>query len=245
MVIKAPTKIKNPLFKEELKYIPLEGVKSVEESKDAEIREKLKGSVVEVGKPEPYNLKQMCVIQGIEPPVKMQILFEKYDFWLIEAPFAFLPALNTHFEQARILARLESLSDDVEDPIVHDMYPDNISEEKKEKHRISIGLSLKFAEIIEPKVQYVDEIEFTRLYPIIEIAGIGKSESIWAFSEEALSNLKNVNTLYTVVKVPHGTKGINVRFYLYAEAPTKWGLKLLGIEKDEKYEKYEIPFSNA
>ena len=46
---------------------------------------------------------------------------------------------------------MESLSEDVENPIVHDAYPKNIYETKKEKHKVSIGLSLKFAEIIEPK----------------------------------------------------------------------------------------------
>lgn len=250
MVIKAPTKITNPLFRAELEYIPeidyspLEWVKSSGktpeiEPEDAEIREKLKGFVVEVGKPEPYDLKEMYEIQGIETPAKMQMLFRKYDFWLIEAPFAFMSSHNTHFEQARILAKMESLSDDVENPIVHDAYPNNIYEKKKEKHRIRIGLSLKFAEIVEPKVQFVDEIEFTRLEPVIEVAGIGKSEPIWDFSRKALSNHKDVNTLYTIVKVPQGAEGMNIRFFSYAEVPTKLGFKLVGMENEDRY---EIPF---
>lgn len=64
MVIKAPTKITTPLFRTELEYIHFEEVKSFGktpeiEQDEAEIREKLKGSVVEVGRPEPYNLKEM------------------------------------------------------------------------------------------------------------------------------------------------------------------------------------------
>jgi len=244
MVIKAPTKIENPLFRAELEYISFDGEKSDEETPEiepgeAEIREKLKGSVVEVGRPESYDLKEMYEIQEIKPPAKMQMLFRKYDFWLIEAPFSFMPSRNTHFERARILAKMESLSEYVENPIVHDAYPKNIYETKKEKHKVSIGLSLKFAEIIEPKVQFVDEIEFTRLEPVIEVAGIGKSETIWAFSEGALSSHRDVNTLYAIVKVPQGTEGMNLRFFLYAEIPTRLGLKLLGMESQDSY---KIPF---
>lgn len=244
MVIKAPTKITTPLFRTELEYIHFEEVKSFGktpeiEQDEAEIREKLKGSVVEVGRPEPYNLKEMYEIQEIEPPAKMQMLFRKYDFWLIETPFSFMHSHNTHFEWARILAKMESLSGDIENPIVHDVYPKNIYETKKEKHKVSIGLSLKFAEIIEPKVQFVDEIEFNRLEPVIEVAGIGTSETIWAFSEGALSSHRDVNTLYTIVKVPQGTERMNLKFFLYAEMPTRLGLKLVGIESQNSY---KIPF---
>lgn len=244
MVIKAPTKIANPLLRAELEYIPFKKVKSFGrtpeiEQDEAEIREKLKGSVVEVGRPEPYNLKEMYEIQEIKPPAKMQMLFRKYDFWLIEIPFSFMHSRNTHFEWARILAKMESLSEDTEKLIVHDAYPKNIYETKKEKHKVSIGLSLKFAEIIEPKVQFVDEIEFNRLEPIIEVAGIGTSEMIWAFSEGALSSHRDVNTLYTIVKVPQETEGMNLKFFLYAEMPTRLGLKLVGIESQNSY---KIPF---
>lgn len=237
MVIKAPTKIENPLFSAELEYIPFDGEKSDEETPEAEaeMSEKLKGSVIKVGKPESFNLKEMYAKQRIEPPAKIQMLFEKYDFWLIEAPVSFMPSLNTHFERARILAKMESLSDDIENPIVHDAYPNNICEEKKGKHKISIELGLKFAEIIEPKAQYVDEIEYTKLEPVIEVAGIGTSEPIWEFSENALSNHKDVNTLYTIIKVRQGTKEMNLKFFLYAEVPTMWGLKLVGREGKNNY----------
>lgn len=239
MVIKAPTEITNPLFRAELEYISFDGAKSdmisKTESDEAEIKDRLRGSVVEVGKPETYDLKKMYEKQRIKPPLKMEMLFQKYDFWLVESSFSFMPSHNTNFEQARILAKMESLSDDAENPIVHDAYPNNIYEKKKEKHRISIGLSLKFAELLEPKFQYIDEIEFTKLEPIIEVAGIGKSDPIWAFSKEALSNHKYANVLYTIIKVPQGTKGINVKFFLYAEVPTKLGLKLLSIERKDSY----------
>lgn len=245
MVIIAPTNIENPLFRAELEYIPIDtkkpdkfnlfGKKIEDETDDAEIRERLRGYVVEVGEPEPYNLKEMYEIQGIKPPVKIQMLFKKYDFWLIESPVSFMPSLNSHFEQARVLIKMESLSEDIKKPIVHDAYPNNISEEVQEKHKVSIELGLKFAEIIEPKAQYVDEIEFTRLAPVIEVAGIGTSEPIWEFSERALSNHKDAKALYTIIKTPQGTRGMSISFFLYAEVLTICGLKLLGKEHTDSY----------
>lgn len=245
MVIIAPTKIENTLFRTELEYIPIDekkhnkinlfGKKTEAEPDDAEIRERLRGYVIEIGKPESYNLKEMYEIQGIRPPVKIQILFKKYDFWLIEAPVSFMPSPNTRFEHARILVNMESLLDGIESPTVHDAYPNNISEEIQEKHKVSIGLGLKFAEIIEPKVQCVDEIEFIRLKPVIEVAGIGTSQPIWDFSKKALSNHEDAKTLYTIIKTPQGITGMNISFFLYAEVPTIWGLKLLGKERTDRY----------
>jgi hypothetical protein len=252
MVIVAPTKVEKPLFKAELEYIPIGNKKPEKaslfsktsgiEPDDVEIRERLRGYIVEVGKPESYNLKEMYEIQEIKPPVKIQMLFRKYDFWLIESPISFMPSSNTHFEQARVLVKMESLLDYIEEPIVHDAYPNNISEEIKENHKVSIELGLKFAEIIEPKAQYVDEIEFTRLKPVIEVAGIGTSQPIWDFSENALSNHKDAKTLYTIVKTPQGTEGMNISFFLYAEVPTIWGSKLLGKESKERSNIYKIIF---
>lgn len=247
MVIKAPTKIENSLFRVELDYMPPDVVKSSGkapeiEKEDAEIRERLKGNVIEVGKPESYNLKEMYEIQEIKPPVKIQMLFKKYDFWLIEAPFSFMLSHSTRFEQAGIVVKMESLSDSLESPIVHDAYPNNIYDERKEKQNVSIELGLKFAEVIGPKVQYVHEIEFTRLQPVIEVAGIGTSKPIWKFSDKALSNDIDAKTLYTIIKSPQGTEGMNIKFSMHVEVPTILGLKFIssGIE-DKRYE-YKMKF---
>jgi len=150
MVIVAPTKIENPLFRAELEYIPIDEKKPNKaslfgrapeiEPDDAEIRERLRGSIVEVGKPESYNLREMYEIQNIKPPIKIQTLFRKYNFWLIEAPVSFMPSPNANFEHARVLIKMESLSNNIENPLAHDAYPNNISEEVQEKHKVSIEL---------------------------------------------------------------------------------------------------------
>lgn len=165
----------------------------------------------------------------------------KYDCWLIEAPVSVMPAPSTYFENVRVIVKMESISDS-EKPIAHDAYPNNISREIVERRKVGVRLSLNFVEVLRPRIEYVDEIEFTRLEPVIKVAGIGTSEPIWGFSGKALSNHGDAKTLYIIAKTPQGTKGIYISFILYAEVSTKWRLKLLGKEYKERTDRYMIPF---
>lgn len=245
-VIKAPTKIEHPVYKAEFKYTPAPGTKAKEISgfNDAEIQERLTGNIMEVGEPGYWNLKELCKRKGFKLPVEIEMLLDEFDFWLIQSAFSFMPAHDNQFKWARIVAKMEPLSERMMmNPITYDAYPRNIYEEKKEKHRISIGLSLKFAEIIEPKAEYVKEIEFTRLEPVITVAGIGKSEPTWDFRDRAAFNLKDVNALYIIMKTPIKSEGIKVSYFSYAQIHTKWGGIIPATARTLKGEEtYEIKF---
>ena len=243
-VVKAPTKIEHPVYRAEFKYTPAPGVKGIKGFEDTEIQQRLTGNIMEVGEPERWNLKELCKRKEIKLPVEIEMLCDEFDFWLIQSAFAFMPAHDNQFDWGRIVTKMEPLSESMKNPIAYDAYPRNIYEEKKEKHRISIGLSLKFAEIIEPKVEYVKEIEFTRLEPVITVAGIGKSEPTWDFSDRAAFNLKDVNALYIIMKTPIKSEGIKVSYFSYAQIHTKWGgiipTKARPLKGEE--ETYEIKF---
>jgi len=242
-MIKPPTKIEHPVYKAEFRYTPAPGVKGIEGLEDATIEKRLTGNIMEVGEPERWNLKELCKRKGIKLPVEIDMLCDEYNFWLVQSSFAFMPAHDNQFKWGRIVAKMEPLSESMKNPIAYDAYPRNIYEEKKEKHIISIGLSLKFAEIIEPKAEYVKEIEFTRLEPVITAAGIGKSEPTWDFSDRAAFNLKDVNALYIIAKTPIGSEGIKINYFSYAQIHTKWGGIIPATSKKLKGEEtYEIKF---
>jgi hypothetical protein len=224
-MIKPPTKIEHPVYRAEFRYTPAPGVKGIKGFEDAEIEKRLTGNIMEVGEPERWNLKELCNRKGIELPVEIEMLCDEFDFWLVQSSFAFMPAHDNQFDWGRIVAKMEPLSGSMKNPIAYDAYPRNIYQERKEKHRISIGLSLKFAEIIEPKAEYVKEIEFTRLEPVITVAGIGRSEPTWDFSDRAAFNLKDVNALYIITKTPIESEGIKLSYFSYAQIRNK----LLGI----------------
>jgi len=164
-VIKAPTKIEQPIYRAKFKYTPAPGTKGISGFDDTEIQKRLIENIMEVGEPERWNLKELCKRKEIKLPVGMEMLLDEFDFWLIQSAFSFMPAHDSQFKWGRIVAKIEPLSERMKYPITYDAYPRDIYEERKEKHRISIGLSLKFAEIIEPKAEYVQEIEFIRLEP--------------------------------------------------------------------------------
>jgi hypothetical protein len=243
-VIKAPTKIEHPVYRAEFRYTPAPGVKAIKGFEDTEIEKRLTGNIMEVGEPEHWNLKELCIRKGIKLPVEIEMLCDEFDFWLLQSPFAFMPAQDNKFNWARIVAKMEPLSENMKNPIAYDAYPKGIYEKRKEKHRISIGLSLKFAEVIEPKAEYVKEIEFTRLEPVITVAGIGKSDPTWDFSNRAAFNLKDVNALYVNMKTPIKSEGIKINYFSYAQIRNK----LLGIipttakPLEGEEETYEIRF---
>lgn len=245
VVIKAPTKIEHPIYRAEFKYTPAPRTKAKEISgfTDTEIQERLTGNIMEVGEPERWNLKELCKRKGIKLPVEIEMICDEFDFWLIQSAFSFMPAHDSQFKWARIVAKMAPLSENMKNPITYDAYPRDIYEEKKEKHRISIGLSLKFAEIIEPKAEYVQEIEFTRLEPVITVAGIGKSEPTWDFSDRAAFNLKDVNALYIIMRTPIKSEGIKVSFFSCAKIRTRWGGIIPTTARTLKGEEaYEIKF---
>lgn len=242
-IIKVPTTIEHPVYKAEFRYTSALGVKGIGGLDDTKIQERLTGNIMEVGEPEFWDLKELCERKGIQPSVELEMLFDKFDFWLIQSAFSFMPAQDSQFKWARMVAKMEPLSESLKSPLAYDAYPRNIYEEKKEKHRISIGLSLKFAEIIGLNAGYVQEIEFTRLEPVISVAGIGKSEPTWDFSDRVAFNLKDVNALYIIMKTPIKSEGIKVSYFSYAQIRDK----LLGIipttaEKLKGKETYEIIF---
>lgn len=218
-VIKAPTKIEHPIYRAEFKYTPALGIKKISGFNDTD-QERLKGNIIEVGEPERWNLKELCKRKEMKLPIEMKMLFNEFDFWLIQSPFSFMPAHDNQFKWGRIVAKMEPLSESMKNPIAYDVYPRDIHQEKKENHRISIGLSLKFAEIIGLNAEYVQEIEFTRLVPVITVAGIGKSKPTWNFRGSAAFNLKDVNTLYIIMKTPIGSEGIKVSYFSHARIHT-------------------------
>lgn len=244
-VIKAPTKIERTLYKAEFDYNPPPGTKkAIGGRNDKEVQEKLKGNIIEIGEPARWNLRELYARKGLKLPAEIEILFKESDFWLIQSAFSFMPAHDNQFEWGRIVAIMEPLSEGAKYPIAYDAYPRNIFEEKKEHQKISIGMNLKFAEIIGPNAEYVKEIEFTKLEPVITVGGIGKSDPKWDFRDKASFNLKDVNSLYIIIKAPIGSEGINIRYSAYAQIITRWGgIFPISVEKKLIEEPpYEIRF---
>jgi hypothetical protein len=223
-VIRASAKIENPVFRAEFKYLPASGVhRQVGGCSDEEIQRRLTGNIMEVGKPEHWSLKELCKRRKVQLPAQIEMLMTESDFWLIESTFSCVPAPGNRFEWVRIIANLEPYPKDKENTMAYDVFPKDIYEEKKEKRRISIGLNFKFAEIVQAEAQYVREIEFTKLEPIITVAGIGKLKPTWDFRERASFNLSGGHALFIILRTPLDAKEIRMSYSSHAHLQTKWG----------------------
>jgi len=225
-IIKAPTKIEQPIYKAEFRYDPsgtfLKSGRTGEVQDDTEIFERLRGDVLVVGKPNSWPLKELCQREQKRLPAQVEMLCEKFDLYLIEAAFSCTPAENNTFESARIGAQMMPLVEDMEAPTAYDAYPRDIYREREVLQRVRIGLDLKFAAIIAPGAEYIKEVHYNQLTPEITVAGVGTDTLIWAFRERAAFNLKNVNTFYVIAQMPVGADGMNISFPSSAKIKTYW-----------------------
>ena len=244
-IIKAPTKISAPVYRAQFKYIPPSlGSDKIEKgtTNESEIQQRLSGNIIEVGQPECWNLKELCTRKRVNIPEKIRMLTDRYDFWLIQSAFAFIPAHGSKFTWARIVTVMEALPDISGDPIAYDAFPKNIYEEKYKDKEINVGLNFKFKTVVETKADYIQKIELTKLEPLISVAGIGKTKPTWDFRGKAAFSLKDVNALYMIVKTPVHSKGLKLSFFSHAEISTKWGGLFPTTSKPKGEDSYEVIF---
>jgi hypothetical protein len=226
MVIKAPTDI-DYIYKAKFDYDegPIKNELSFEKSTEARtIQEKLEANIMGFGKPELWNLRKLCKNKNIKLPIEIESLLKRYDFWLIQSKVSFMPAPNSYLLWLRIASKIESLSQDIENPIFYDAYPKEIYKEGQEKRKKVLGLDLKFSELLDVSGEYVDEIESSRLEPVISIAGLGESEVFWDFREGASTNFRGLHALYSIVKLPPKSEGMKISYFARAQVKTKLGI---------------------
>lgn len=245
MVIKAPVNI-DYIYKAKFEYDegPVKSELNFEKSTEVRtIEEKLEANIMGFGKPEWWDLKALCETKDIKLPVQMESLLERYNFWLIQSKVSFMPAPNSYLLWLRIACKVESLSEYTENPIFYDAYPKEIHEKRQEKRKRVLGLNLKFSELLDAGGEYVDEIEFSRLEPVINVAGLGESEVFWDFREGASTNFRGLSALYSIVELPPESEGMKISYFARAQVKTKRGIIPVSLKKKLDGEKtYKINF---
>jgi hypothetical protein len=245
MVIKAPTEI-DYIYKAKFEYDegPIKSELSLEKSAEAKtIQEKLEANIMGFGKPEWWNLRELCETKDVKLPVEMESLLDRYDFWLIQSKISFIPSPDSHLLWLRIASKVESLSENVIDPIFYDAYPREVHEEKPEKRKRVVGLNLKFSELLDAKGEYIEEVECSRLEPVISVAGLGESEAFWDFRGGASTNFRGLHALYSIIELPPESEGMKISYFSRAKIKTKLGIFPVSLKKKLNGEKtYEIDF---
>ena len=102
---------------------------------------------------------------------------------------------------------------------------------------------LKFSELLDAKGEYIEEIECSKIEPVISIAGLGESEAFWDFRGGASTNFRGLHALYYIIELPPESEGMKISYFSRAKIKTKLGIFPVSLKKKLDGEKtYEINF---
>lgn len=200
------------------------GIKSKHERKEAEVPDKVKEGTdeVQVGVPQVFPLLKIYEIEDVKIPADIQIMSDKYDFFLVELSCSFVPEKKSEFINLKFKVDLDLIdgkgsSGDREKPIAYDMYPVEVFEEIQVTKTVGLNPILKFQEIEVGGGNFLKEIKFTRLIPIIAGAGMLCPSVAWSFDKTENRKLEGCRVMYLVIKAPKSDKTIAGRIKLFGQ----------------------------
>ena len=114
--------------------------------------------------------------------------------------------------------------------VAHDLYPLRLTAETKGKFTVSLGPELKFAPAVDVKLGEIGaEIEFRRVFPVIQAFGLGESRPYWQFKHDAAAPLLGSQSVYMVVAAPKQAGGVRLSVELVATVETRYGPLRVGL----------------
>jgi len=185
-----------------------------------------KANRVAVGVPYCENLISRCAEKAIELPHKIKKLMDDYDFYFVSLSCSFLPDTDCRFVWARFGIALSAQSEfgEQENPIAHDMVPDEVLTEIKYRRKVSLSPGLKVSLGVlgtDTALNVRTEKEFTVYVPQIFAFGINTPNVVWDFkSTEERGIWGNKRDLLLVVRSPKNSN-LKSKFLLGAEVEFK------------------------
>lgn len=185
----------------------------------SELLQRLRGDIIEVGKPRKWDLQETLSDQQ-ELPSTMQELIKNWRFWLVEMSCAFIPAEEHKITWARFVARL-SVPRLSKQPQIYDLYPLEIYDQVEQNRKIGVGLDFKFK--VEANLgSYLTEIKYTKLDPkIVAIFGEERRSPTWNFWETHVSDVRGCKSLYLIVQMPRSANSLDIEFGLFVKTKDK------------------------
>jgi hypothetical protein len=223
--IVTPTEIEHPLYTGSLEFVP-----EVSDSDDlyrgaGVSREKPNrpGPMVTLGQSQWWNLARLAREKGESLPAELSLLLHDADFYLLQLACSFKPERDSQVTWAQFNVYLRPKIGP-ETPIAFDLYPREIYDESQTDVQVSIGPSLKFADVELALGQAVTTIEFRRIEPVIVGFGALQSDPGWDFEAHNNHPLRGAKFSYLIVKKPHSAEAVRLTLDISAEVETKQGL---------------------
>lgn len=183
-------------------------------------------SYVSIGKPECNNLRDIFISKNQAVPGVFEELSSKYDFYQLVFSCSFLPDKNCSFVWARFGVELKAYFGGkrlAEEPIVYDMYPDEVLNEITYKKEVNFDNNLKIQMGVlnnEDTIKISDLKEYIRYEPEITAFGYRTSSVAWNFKSTSSKDIcGNKRNLIIVVQTPKHSN-IKGKFLVGAEIKT-------------------------
>ena len=113
--------------------------------------------------------------------------------------------------------------------VAHDLYPQRLTVDTKDKGTFTLGPSLKFGEAELSLLGIGAEIEIPWAFPVIEGHGLGESAPYWRFLPHTGRPLSGCQSVYMVIAAPESAGGVRLCVELVADVETRYGLFRAGL----------------
>ncbi len=111
-----------------------------------------------------------------------------------------------------------------------DLLPQRLTAETTGKKTAKLTPEFKFADAISLKVGELGaEIDYRKVFPVIQGYGLGESRPSWEFSHHAANPLVGSQFVYLVAAAPGDADGIRLSVELIATVETRFGPLRLGL----------------
>jgi len=108
--------------------------------------------------------------------------------------------------------------------VAHDLFPRRLTAEQKGTFTVGLGPDLKFGGVAGVSLGQVSaEIEFHRVYPVVQAYGLGESGPYWQFAHHGTNPLLGCQAVYAVLDAPQEAGGVRLSVELVATLKTRTG----------------------
>lgn len=116
--------------------------------------------------------------------------------------------------------------------IAHDLFPQRLTAEDKGKFTFGLGPDLKFGALAASLLEVGAEIEYHKVFPVIQGYGLGESRPYWKFAHHATKPLLGCQSVYVVLAAPKDARGVRLSVELIATLETRWGPITVGLPEE-------------
>lgn len=131
---------------------------------------------------------------------------------------------RTVYTEATLRAYLRAARGHGAPVVAHDLFPRRTTAERKGTISLGLGPDLKFGGLAEVSVGEVGaEIEFHRVYPVVQAFGLGEPGPYWRFAHHGSNPLLGCQSVYAVLDAPKDAGGVRLSVELVATLETRTG----------------------